>query len=134
MLGAEQGKHLAPLDRHRFRHHQREFVAARRGDESERDAGVAGSRFDDHAASRSDAPLRLERVDHRYADAVLDAGDRVEELELGQQVGAHAAFACDAVDPDQRRLADGLGDRRIDAAAAERPRRVAFLDLADFRH
>ena len=45
-LGAEQRQHLAPLDRHRLRHGQDQPVAARRGDEGERDAGVAGGRLD----------------------------------------------------------------------------------------
>ena len=35
-------------------------------------------------------PCGLERVDHRDADAVLDARDRIEELELGQEMGDDA--------------------------------------------
>ena len=63
-------------------------------------------------------PLRFERLDHRDADAVLDAGDRVEEFELGQKIGADALFLGQFVEPDERRIADRLGDRIVDAAAA----------------
>ena len=87
-LGAEQLQHLAPLDRHRLRHHQDQPVAARRRDEGERDAGIARGRLDQRVDARADPAARLERVDHRDADAVLDAVDRVEELELGEEVGA----------------------------------------------
>ena len=43
---AEQRQHLAALDRHRLRHDQDQLVAARRGDERERDACIAGGRLD----------------------------------------------------------------------------------------
>ncbi len=52
-FGAQQGEHLAPLDRHQFGHHEDELIAARRGHEGERDAGVAGGRLDQKAASRA---------------------------------------------------------------------------------
>ena len=62
--------------------------------------------------------LLLQRVDHRDADAVLDAADRVEEFELEQQVGLHAGRLRHARHAHQRRIADGLGDGVEDAAAA----------------
>ena len=117
-FGAEQRQHLAPFDRHRFRHHQNQFVAARRGDESQRNAGIAGGRLDKHAASGRDLSLRLQSVDHRHADTILDAGDRIEELELGQEMRADALFLGDSIEPDDRRVADRLGDRIIDAPSA----------------
>jgi hypothetical protein len=46
-FGAEQRQHLAPLHRHGVRHHQDQPVAARGGDEGERDAGVAGGRLEE---------------------------------------------------------------------------------------
>ena len=53
-FGAEQRQHLAPLDRHRFRHDQDQLVAARRRHEGERDAGVARGRLDQHALAGRD--------------------------------------------------------------------------------
>ena len=44
-------------------------------------------------------PGGFERLDHRHADAVLDAGDRVEEFELGQEVGDDALFLGELVEP-----------------------------------
>ena len=79
-------QHLAPLDRDQFRHGQDQPVAARGADEGKPDAGVAGGRLDQDR-TRADLALGLERLDHRHADPVLDAGDRVEELELKQEVG-----------------------------------------------
>ena len=52
------------------------------------------------------------------ADAVLDRGDRVEEFELGQEIGDDALLLGEFVEPHQRRVADRLGDRIVDAAAA----------------
>ena len=67
-------------------------------------------------------PCRLQRLDHRDADAVLDAGDRVEEFELGEKIGDNALFLGELVEPHQRRVADRLGDGIVDAAAAGRMR------------
>ena len=63
-------------------------------------------------------PWASSALDHRHADAVLDRGDRVEELQLGQQVGLDAVLLGQLVEADDRRVADGVGDRRVDAAAA----------------
>ena len=68
----------------------------------------------------TDRARRLQGVDHADADAVLDARDRVEELELGQDVGLDAALLRQPVQAHERRVADGLGDRIVDAAAAGR--------------
>ena len=117
-FGAEQRQHLAALDRHRFRHDQDELVAARRRDERQRDAGVAGGRLDQNSASGRDLALRLERVDHRDADAVLDAGDRIEEFELAEETRADALFLGDAIQRNERRVADRVGDRGVDPSPA----------------
>ncbi len=117
-FGAKQSQHLAAFDRHRFGHHQNQPIAARRRDEGERNAGVARRRLDQNTAPGRDQALRLERIDHRNADAVLDAGDRIEEFELGEKMGDDALFLADSVDADERRIADRIGDRRINPPAA----------------
>ena len=76
--------------RHRLRHGEDQLVALGGGGEGERDAGVAGGRLDQRRLARRDLARRLQRLDHRDADAVLDAGDRVEEFELGEEVGDDA--------------------------------------------
>ena len=58
-------------------------------------------------------PERLGGVDHRDADAVLDAVGRVVELQLGRDRGAGAL--ADPVEPDQGGVADELGDVVVDA-------------------
>ncbi|MNV70358.1 hypothetical protein D3C71_1633180 [compost metagenome] len=44
-VGAQRFKQLAAFDAHGFRHGQRQLVATRRGDERQRDAGVAAGRL-----------------------------------------------------------------------------------------
>ena len=83
-------ENLAALDRHRFRHDQDQAVAARCGDEGKRDAGVAGCRLDEDGLAGLDLALGFERVDQRHADAILDRGQRIEELELQEDVGLDA--------------------------------------------
>ncbi len=126
-LGAEQGQHLAAFGRHRFRHHQYQLVAAGRRHEGQRNAGVAGRRFDQNAMPGRNLALRLERIDHRHADAILDAADRIEELELGEQARFDAFFLGDAIDADERRIADRIRDRCKDFAAAWGARGVSCL-------
>ena len=79
-LRAKQLEHLAPLDRHGVGHDQNQPIAAGRGNESERDAGIARRRLDQRGNARADLAGGFERLDHRDTDAILDAGDRVEEL------------------------------------------------------
>ena len=64
-----------------------EFVTFRRRDERERDAGVAAGRLDDDGVLFEDAAL-LGVLDHRHADAVLDAAERIEKFALEQNGGA----------------------------------------------
>ena len=68
-------------------------------------------------AGRDDA-LLFQRLDHRDADAVLHAGERIEEFQLEQDVGLGARFLGHARQAHQRRVADGFGDGVVDAAAA----------------
>jgi hypothetical protein len=52
--------------------------------------------------------LRFQALDHGDADAVLDRGNRIEELELGKQMRLDALFVRQLVEPDNRRVADGV--------------------------
>ena len=88
------------------------LYAARGAHHGQGDAGVAAGRLDDDGV-RPDQPGRLGGVDHRHADAVLDAVGRVEVLQLGHDLGAGAVG--DPPEPDQRRVADQLGDVIRDA-------------------
>src|SRR5690606_7126056 len=84
-----------------------------RGDEGQRNAGIARSRLDDGSARLQRAVL-FERVDHGDADTVLDAGDGIEEFELGEKVRLDPALLADAVETHERRVADRLRDRIVD--------------------
>ena len=59
------------------------------------------------------SPRFLGRVDHGHPDAVLHAVRRVEEFQLGDDVGDRAVG--DPVQPDQRRVSDELCDVLGDA-------------------
>ena len=109
---------FSALDRHRLRHDENEPVAARRRDECEADARIAGGRLDEHRFARLDAAFRFERVDHRDADAILDRRQRVEEFELQQNVGIELRCRLDLRKSHERRMADGFGDAVVDAAAS----------------
>ena len=60
----------------------------------------------------TDAALLFGGIDHRGADAVLHAAQRVEELGLERDCRVDAGR--DALQLDQRRAADGLGDVLMD--------------------
>ena len=49
-------------------------------------------------------------VNHRHANAVLDAGERVEEFEFEQHVGDRAVFFRRAVQAHERGVANGFSD------------------------
>jgi hypothetical protein len=85
---------------------------------AKRNAGVARGRLDEGGLARLDLALRFQALDHGDADAVLDRGDRVEELELGKDFGLDAIGVRELVEPDDRRVADGVDDGIVDAAAA----------------
>ena len=59
-----------------------QFIPARRADKRQRNAGIPAGRFDDDRVCL-DLPGLLSRLDHRHADAVLDAVRRVIEFQLG---------------------------------------------------
>jgi hypothetical protein len=56
-----------------------------RRDERERDAGVAARRFDDDGVLVKTPRVRV--FNHRHADAVLHAAERIEEFALEQDRG-----------------------------------------------
>lgn len=92
-------------------------IALGSGGEGERNAGVAGGRLDQRGLAGRDLARRFQRLDHGYADAVLDAGDRVEEFKLGDKIGDDALFLGEFIEPHQRSVADRFSDRTVDAAA-----------------
>ena len=65
-----------------------------------------------------DLAVALAGVDHGHADAVLDRPERIEVLQLGDD--GRLGVADHAAQPDQRRVADGLGDVVVNAAAEGR--------------
>ena len=103
-VGAEQHPALAA---HRLGHHQRAPVAARGAHQRQRDPGVAAGRLERDRV-RPDQVLALGGVDHRDADPVLDAPARVEELELGNDLGA--TFLGDPPQANERSVPHQLGD------------------------
>ena len=83
---------------------------------------------------RLEAARGFERVDHGDADAILDRGQRIEELELHQDLGLGAGGAGDPRQPHQWGVADRLGDAVVDAATAELADRFKCLDLRHIVH
>ncbi len=116
-LRAEIGQHLAAFKRHGLGHDQDQTIAARRRHEGERDAGIAGGRLDQGRIG-IDLAGGLHGLDHADADAVLDARNRVEELELDQDLGINSALLRQPVQAHERGVADGFRNRAVDAAAA----------------
>jgi hypothetical protein len=87
---AEHRQQRAAFQRHRFGHRQNQLVTLGRRDERERDAGVAAGRLDDDGVLLQDAAL-LGVLNHRHADAVLDAAERIEKFALEQNGGGRPA-------------------------------------------
>jgi hypothetical protein len=104
-------------DRHRFRHHQLEPVTACGGNEGERNAGIAGSRLDQHGIGVDDAGS-LHCRDHRSADAILHARRGIEIFQLGENGGVDAVHFRQFVQTDDGSVADGIDDGVEDTAAA----------------
>jgi len=94
---------------HRLGHREDQLQALRGRDEREGDARVAARRLDQHRVL-VDAPALQGIVDHGEADAVLDARERVEELELEQYLGLRPVGGRRPVQADERRVADRLRD------------------------
>jgi hypothetical protein len=95
----------------------------RRGDERKCDAGVSARRFDQDGVLVD--PARFQRVvDHRETDAILDAGERVEEFQLEHDVREGAVRRRGAVEAHERSVADGCGDVWVDSGHGGRGVRV----------
>ena len=111
-LGAVCLQQQPALDGHGGRHGEDDLVSTCRADHREGDAGVAARRLDDRAAGVQLAGC-LGGIDDRDAQAILDAGGGVVELELRQNGAADALR--DAVEAYQRGVAEGRGDVGMDA-------------------
>jgi hypothetical protein len=112
-LGAQRAHQLAALDREGLGHEGDEGIALGRADHGERDAGIAGSRFDHHLAGRQRAAL-LGVEDDGVRQAILHRGHRIERFDLDEQVDARRRQALDA---DDRGVADRAQDAVVDHAA-----------------
>ena len=121
------------LAAHALRQRQHQVIALGRAHERERDPRVAAGGLHDRRAARLDPAFGLGGLDHRHADAVLDAPARVERLELGEQldavVGRRGALEH-ARKPDQRGASDQLvnvdrdwGHKRHDNSGRRAPAR-----------
>ena len=93
-------------------HHRDERIALRGADHRERDAGVAGRRLDHRLAGLQRAAA-LGVLDDGDREAVLDRGQRVEDLALHVHRDARRR---EAVDADDRRAADGAENAVVDHA------------------
>ena len=113
-LRAVHLQQLGALGRDVLGHHDLERIALARADHRQRDAGVAGGRLEDRLA-RADRALLLGVLDQRARDAVLDRARRVVRLELGPD--AHAGLGRQALELDERRVADRLHDVPVAAPA-----------------
>src|SRR5208283_5596302 len=112
-LRPEHRQQRAAFHRHRFRHGQNDFVTLGRRDEGEGNAGVAACRLDDDGVFFEDAAL-LGVLNHRHADAILDAAERIEKFALEKNGSGQAGG--DLVQFNQRGAPDGLDDVVVDAS------------------
>ena len=116
-FSAEERQHFAPLDRHRFRHHQLQPVTPRGRDERQRDPGISRGRFDQHGIGVDHAGL-FHRDDHRGPDAVLHACGRIEIFKFGENCRVHAVLLRHFSQSDDWRIADRIHDAVEDTASA----------------
>src|SRR5581483_956935 len=96
-------------------HREHGAVALDRGGHREANTRVAARAFD-HGAAGLELPRLLGRFDERGPDAVLDRAARVHELALREHERPDA-FG-DAVEPHERRVADGPEDALVVLHAA----------------
>ena len=103
-LGAEEAHQLAALDAEGLRHRDDQRIALRGADHREPDAGVAGGRLD-HGLPGLELAGLFRGLDDAERQAILDRAERIEGLDLDEQVDA---FRRQLVDLDHRRVADGF--------------------------
>ena len=106
---------LAALHAHGLRHHDDDAVALGGSHSSQADAGVAGSRLNDHGAGLELAG-GLGIVDHLLGNAVLDGTGRVEVFQLCQHSGFQVSFLFNVGQLQQRSVADQLVCGRVNLA------------------
>ena len=104
--GTESDQQFAPFDAHGFRHGQGERNAARSGDKSQRNAGVAAGRFDKFFARTKQAAF-FGIPDHRRADAAFDRIGGIASFDFGEDGGGRAVG--NAIKAHQRGAAYGQG-------------------------
>ena len=85
------------------------MIATGCGDRCQADAGITRSRLNDGRAG-FELARALCGLNHGQRRAVFGRASRVHALELGQNVRFCAVCLCDAVECDQRRAADEIGD------------------------
>src|SRR5262249_14892962 len=98
---------------HRVGHGQDQPIALNGGDQRQTDPRVAARRLDDRATRRERA-LALGGLDHRAADAILDAAARIEILELRPHLRADTFELRHARETDDGRRADQIERRARD--------------------
>src|SRR5438445_4626249 len=115
-LRAKGARDALALERYLVGHAELEGVAADGADHSERDAGVAARRVEhDPTATQPAFLLRIEH--HPESGPILHAPARIRALDLQPEVASQAR--ADAVQRDERRVADALEDRSAHALANE---------------
>ena len=105
-LGAEEAHEAPTLDAEGLGHGDDERVALGRADHGEADAGIAAGRLDHGLAGLQLARL-LRRLDDAEGQPVLDRAERIEGLDLDEEVDAGRRQAVDA---DDRGVPDGPED------------------------
>ena len=103
-LCSEGAQQDAALRAHGLRHHDDQPVAFHRRDECQSDPGVAARGLDQHGLAGMDLARFFGFGDHADADAVFDAGARIEALEFRDDGGADAVGH--AVEAHQRSMPD----------------------------
>ncbi|MDT4846202.1 hypothetical protein FQZ97_802170 [compost metagenome] len=106
-LGAVGGHGGLAFGAHVVGHDQHHLVALDGGGHGQGDAGVAGGGLDQGVAGL-DVAAQLGAGDHRQGRAILDRTGRVVAFEFDQE--RVAGFAGQALQTDQRGVADAVGD------------------------
>ena len=119
---AIQPQQALALAAHPLRKREHQLIALGGAHERERDAGVAAGRLDDPRAAGLDQAFGLGCLDHRHADAILDAPAGIERLELGVQLDTirrRRRVVEHPRKPDQRGAPDEF--RNVDRDLGHRP-------------
>ena len=115
-LCPQKHQHLAPFNRHAFRHGQNKVVALGRSNESQRNTGIARSRLN-QGGTRFDLARLLGGFDHCQTDTILDRCQRIEEFKLADQIRFYAFCFCQTRKANQRRCTDGVDNAVVNLTA-----------------